>query len=239
MTYSYPTNIPRVRIGAFGNAPTLGRTTDIFIALLPLGVRAKPAAQLLTIGAGGGDGTTITVTQTIAANIQAGQYLRFTHPTTAEDHVVRVATTVSSGSDITIAKAVAGTGIPDGAESAFPGALWDRTGADVDRSYNRSTFNTFNTGGDEDGVVTGASRTITLPGIYHRNNEGYLTALFAAENGREVWVTRIVGKQITEGPCVVTAAPSASPVDGPVGADLTLAFQGKPFETFNVDADPS
>lgn len=231
--YVLPTGKDRVLTGSQGHAATLGRTTDIFVALLAPGVRTAPTQQALTIGTGGGTGTTLTVTETITANIQAGQYLLFTNTTTGAEYLVKVATNVSSGSSITIATAVAG-GIPDGAKATFPAYLWDRSAADVERSYNRSTFATFNTGGDEDGVITGASRTFTCPGIFYGKNDGYFTALYAAENGREVWVQRITGDTIIEGPAVVTAAPSASPVDGNVSADLTFAFQGKPAETFSI-----
>lgn len=234
MVYTLPTGKNRVLTGAAGHAPTLGRQTDIFIALLPLGSRVKPIAQQLTIATGGDGGTTLTVTETITANIQAGQYLTFTLVSTGAEYVVKVATTVSSGSTIVIETAVAGDGIPDGAVASFPSYLWDRTAADVDRSYNESTFATFNTGGDEDGVTTGAVKTITLPGIFYGKNDGYLTALAAAEAGREVWVTRKVGDQVIEGAASVTAAPSASPVDGFVSADLTLKFRGKATEVLST-----
>jgi hypothetical protein len=231
--FALPAGKNRVLTGAAGHAATLGRTTDVFVALLAPGVRTKPTQQTLTIGTAGGATTTLTVTQTISANIQAGQYLMFTNTSTGQEYLVRVAANVNSGSSITIATAVAG-GIPDGAIATFPAYLWDRSAADVDRSYNRSTFATFNTGGDEDGVITGASRTFTCPGIFYGKNDGYFTALFAAENGREVWVQRVTGDSIIEGPAVVTAAPTASPVDGNVSADLTFAFQGKPDEVFSV-----
>lgn len=231
--YVLPTGKNRVLTGSQGHAATLGRTTDVFVALLAPGVRTAPTQQELTIGVSGGSGTTITVTETISASIQAGQYLLFTNTSTGEEYLVKVAANVSSGSSITIATAVAGD-IPDGAKATFPAYLWDRSAADVERSYNRSTFATFNTGGDEDGVITGASRTFTCPGIFYGKNDGYFTALYAAENGREVWVQRITGDTIIEGPAVVTAAPSASPVDGNVSADLTFAFQGKPAETFSI-----
>lgn len=233
MVYTLPTGKNRVLTGAAGHSPLLGRTTDVFVALLPEGNRTAPVQQSLTIATAGGATTTLTVTETITANIQAGQYLMFTNIATGQEYLIKVAANVNSGSSITIATAVAG-GIPDGAVASFPAYLWDRSAADVDRSYNRSTFATFNTGGDEDGVITGASRTFTTPGIYYGKNDGYFTALFAAENGREVWVQRVTGDSIMEGPAVVTAAPSASPVDGNVSADLTFAFQGKPAETFSV-----
>jgi len=232
--YTLPTGKNRVLTGAQGHSPTLGRNTDVYVALLPEGSRTAPVQQMLTIAPGGGDGATITVTETIAANIQSGQYLLFTDTDTGEEFLAKVAQNVNEGSAITIANAVGGDGIPDGAVASFPAYMWDRSAADVDRSYNRSTFRTFNTGGDEDGVITGANRNFTAPGIYYGKNDGYFTALFAAENGREVWLQRKTGDSLIEGPAVVTAAPSASPVDGNVSADLTFAFQGKPFETFSI-----
>lgn len=232
--YTLPTGKDRVLVGAQGHAPTLGRLTDIFVALLPRGVRTAPIQQTLTIGTGGGTGTTLTVTETLVANnIMAGQYLLFTNTTTGAEYLVKVAANVAAGTSVTIATAVSG-GIPDGCKATFPAYLWDRSAADVDRSYNRATFSTFNTGGDEDGLITGAARTFTTPGMYYGKNDGYFTALHAAENGLEVWVQRITGDTIIEGAAVVTAAPSASPVDGMVSADLTFAFQGKPAEVLSV-----
>jgi hypothetical protein len=229
--YTLPSTKNRVLVGAEGHAPSLGRTTDIFVSLLPLGVRTAPTQQTLTVASGGAalSATTITVDETIAALIPANSFLQFYNLTTGEEYLAQLTADVSTGSSLTV-KAL-GEAIPEGAVASNPGYLWDRSDASVDRSYNRSTVATFNTGGDEDGVVTGASRTMTLPGLFYAKNAGYLNALWAAENGREIYVQRqINGVLDMEGPCVVTAAPSAAPVDGNVSADLTLAFQGKPVE---------
>ncbi|MEM6836260.1 MAG: phage tail tube protein [Cyanobacteria bacterium P01_C01_bin.120] len=231
MVYTLPTGKNRVLVGAAGHAPTRGNTTDIFLGLLPLGVRTAPTQQQLTVGTGGTalDATSINVTETISALIPANSFLQFYNLTTGEEYLAQLTADVSSGSVLAV-KAL-GEAIPEGAVASNPGYLWDRSDASVDRSYNRATTQTFNTGGDEDGVITGASRTMTLPGIFYAKNAGYLNALWAAENGREVYVQRVIGGRVDmEGPCVVTAAPSAAPVDGNVSADLTLAFQGKPVE---------
>jgi hypothetical protein len=232
MTYSLPTGKNRVLTGAQSHKPTKGRLTDVWVALLGEN-RTKPTQQDLTIGTSGGAGTTLTVTETIASTIKAGQYILFTNTTTGEEYMVKVAADVSSGSEIPIAKAVAGD-IPDGAVGTFPAYLWDRSAASIDRSYTRSTFATFNTGGDEDGSITGAARTFTCPGLYYPKNAGYFTALHAAEEGLEVWVQCTFGESVMEGAAVVTAAPVGSPVGGDVTADLTFAFQGKPAETFSA-----
>lgn len=229
--FNLPTGKNRVLEGAAGHAATLGRKTDIFIALLPELVRTAPVQQELTVGTGGAAqaATTITVDETIATPLPANQFLQFYNLTTGQEYLARLTADVSSGSDLTV-KAL-GEAIPAGAITAFPNYLWDRTAADVDRSYAESVFATFNTGGDEDGVSTGSSKTIALPGQFYRKNAGYLTALWAAENGREVWVQRVInGVLDIEGPCGVTAAPSASPVAGSVSADLTLKFRGKASE---------
>ncbi|MBW4484886.1 MAG: hypothetical protein KME14_20315 [Tildeniella torsiva UHER 1998/13D] len=230
MAYELATGKNRVLTGAATHLPTLGRKTDVFVALLPEGSFSAPVQQELTIATGGDGGTTLTVTETITANIQAGQYLMFTDLTTGIEYLVKVATNVSSGSAIAIEVAIPGDGIPDGAVAQFPAYMWDRSAADLDRSFNRFTFSNFNTGGDETGIVTGGARGLATPGIYHPKNDGYFTALHAANNGRYVYVQRITGDQVIEGPCSVTAAPSASPSDGAVSADLTFTFEGKPTE---------
>jgi hypothetical protein len=229
--YTLPSTKNRVLEGAAGHAPSLGRKTDVFIALLPDGVRTAPTEQTLTVASGGAaqGATTITVDETISALIPGNTFLQFYNLTTGQEYLARLTQDVSSGSDLTVAALA--EAIPAAAVAQNPGYLWDRSDASVDRSYNRATTSTFNTGGDEDGVITGASRTMSLPGIFYAKNAGYLNALWAAENGREIYVQRqINGVLDMEGPCVVTAATFAAPVAGNVSADLTLAFQGKPVE---------
>jgi len=229
--YTLPTGKNRILEGAAGHAPVLGRKTDVFIALLPEGVRTAPTVQALTVATGGATlaAETITVTETISALIPANSFLQFYNLTTGEEYIAQLTADVSSGSELAVRPLKAA--IPEAAVAQNPGYLWDRSDASVDRSYNRATTSTFNTGGDEDGVITGASRTMSLPGIFYDKNAGYLNALWAAEQGREIYVQRqINGVLDMEGPCVVTAAPSTAPVDGNVSADLTLAFQGKPVE---------
>ena len=220
------------------HAPTLGRRSDVFIARLPNGVRAKPADQTLTVATGGAakGNTTITLSAAINTTIAAGQYLCFANSDGAE-FIAQVTALVQSGTSLPVAPLP--EAIPAGAVAEFPTYLWDRTAADLERSYNRATFATFNTGGDEDAVVTGASRTLSLPGLYYFKNAAYLTALKAANDGAELWVRRELPPPspayqlgaVIEGPASVTAAPTASPVDGNVSADLTLAFNGSPTET--------
>lgn len=232
--YTLPTGKNRILAGAAGHAPVLGRNTDVFLALLPSGVRTAPVQQAFTVATGGmaAAATTITVDQTIATLIPAGQYLLFTNTTTGAEYLAKVSTNTNSGSSLAVVALA--EAIPAGAVASFPAYLWDRAAADVDRAYRQSNFQTFNTGGDRDGVSVGADKGFTAPGIWYPKNAGYLTALHAAENGLDVWVQRIVGDSITEGPCGVTAAPSASPVDGNVSADLTFEFRGKATETLSA-----
>lgn len=236
--YDLATGRAFVRTGGKGRAPIRGNTTKVFVALLPLDadgntIRTAPTQQNLTIATGGGDGTTLTVTETIAATIPAGQYLLFENTTTGESYLVKVAADVSTGSDITIETAVADD-IPDGAVAQFPALLWDRTDASYDPAFTEAVANTFNTGGFADGVSTGGNATMTLPGLFVSNNAAYLTALQAAYDGREVYVQRQTGGRTTEGPCGVTAAPSASPSDGFVSGDLTVSFRGQPTEVLSI-----
>lgn len=235
MVYTLPNGKNRVLVGAEGHAPIRGNSVDVFIALLPIingnAVRTAPTQQFLTVATGGAAAAaeTINIDETISALIPANSFLHFYNTTTGEEYLAQLTADVSSGSALSV-KALT-EAIPAGAVASSVSYLWDRTDASVDRTYNRATVSTFNTGGDEDGVITGASRSFTLPGLLYRKNAGYLNALWAAENGREVYFQRLLGGVLDmEGAAVVTAAPSASPVDGNVSADLTLAIQGKPVE---------
>jgi len=232
VAYQLATGRDFVRTGAKGHAPLLGNKTKVFVARLEEGNRIAPTQQLLTVATGGGDTTTITVTETISTPIVKGQYLDFEDVTTGEEFLVKVAETVSSGSTITIETAIDG-GLPDGAKSNFPPLLWDRTDASYDPSFTEQVAKTFNTGGFEDGVSTGGAATMNLPGLFYGKNAAYLTALQAAYDGAEIYVQRQTGDRITEGPCGVTGAPSPSPADGFVGGDLTVKFRGQPTETLS------
>jgi hypothetical protein len=224
-----------VRTGPFGHAPTRGQEAKLFLALLPQvngeTVRARPSQQTFTIATGGGATATLTLTTALTTTVVAGQFLRFTNTTTGGEFIVQVKTTASSGTAIEIETAVPGGGIPDGAVCEFPLYIWDRTELSVEGSLNRSSVATYNTGGFEDGVVTGGSFTMSAPGIWYSKNAALLTCLWASTRGRELWAQRVVGSQFTEGPVVVTATSSGAASDAFVSSDLTFAFQGQPSQT--------
>lgn len=220
------------------HAPTLGRNVDVYVARLPVGSRAKPADQVLTVATAGAakGATSITVDETIASVIAANQYLLFADENGGE-YIAQLDTQVSSGSELSVLALP--EAIPAGAVAEFPTYLWDRQNADLDQSYNRTTFATFNTGGDEDGIVVGASRSITAPGIYWFKNAGMLTAEKAADDGAEIWMQLVypvpssaysAGK-VVEGPASVTAAPETAGVDGFIQKNLTIAFNGSVTKT--------
>ena len=229
------------------HAPTRGKETDVFIALLPIGERRAPTDQQLIVSTGGAakGATSIPLTGALTGDIEEDQYLCFADANGKE--YLALLSSKADGTDTPVSAlpvVALGEAIPAGAVAEFPPYLWDRTAADVDRSYSLNSVTTFNTGDSRDGVITGNEKNITLPGLYFFYNAAYKTAKLAADSGRELWVTRLIRKpndnyqsgDKTEGAAVVTAAPSPSSQDGQVGADLTLAFVGPNTES---DAIPT
>lgn len=244
--------LPPIRTnGRIANhAPVRGGESNVYLARLPLGIRRPPKDLILVVGAAGAakGATTIPLTAAITADPddvlpQAGQYLMFVDADGIE-RICKLSATVQPGDDdLTV------TPLPEPIaaemESEYPTYLWDRTAADVDRSYSLSSVTTFNTGDSRDGVITGNEKGLTVPGLYYFQNAAYKTALAAADEGRECWVFREMRRpsdaykqgDVIQAAAVVTAAPSASPVDGQVSADLTFAYVGAVQETDAIPAD--
>lgn len=246
-----PALTPNRTNGRIANhAPVRGGESNVYLARLPVGIRRPPKDLILVVGVGGAaKGTTsIPLATAITATAdevlpQAGQYLMFVDADGIE-RLVELAQTVQPGDDALTVVALSEP-IAAEMESEFPTYLWDRTAADIDRSYSLSSVTTFNTGDSRDGVVTGNEKGLTVPGLYYFQNAAYKTALAAADEGRECWVYREIRRpsdaykqgDVTQGAAVVTAAPSPSAVDGQVGADLTFAFVGAVEETDAIPVD--
>jgi len=222
------------------HTPTRGLETEVTVARLATGNREEPVEMKITTSGASKNAVSLPVTGVIGP-IAADQYLNFYDSDTGVEYICKLtAAAVSGASTLTVA-ALPET-IPADCEGEYPPVMWDLTDASIDRSYNRQAQATFHTGGFEDGVVTGGSYTMTLPTIYFNKNAAAATLLVAANAGAECYVTRELNipstayskGRITKGAAVVTAAPEASPVDGFVGQDFTIAFQGQP-----IDQDPT
>lgn len=223
------------------NALTQGKDAQVFVALLPKGSRVPPISALMAVGAAGAAKSAVSVPLASALPAgfvaPAGAYLNFVNNATGEDRMVQLAADAVAGATaltvVPIPEALPSTGTW---KAEYPTYCSDRTDSSINRQNSVKTTKTYNTGGAEDGVDSGSSSEINLPGPYYYRNAGYATALYAQENGREIWVRRQLAAPSTayrvgmmiEGPALVTASPSAAPVEGEVGADLTLKFLGKP-----------
>jgi hypothetical protein len=218
------------------HAPVEGKATEIYVAVLPKGKRTKPIKSTLTATAAAKGATSITVAGLIGI-IQKGQYLMFVG-TDGEEFLCQVNTTTEANAT-SLTVVVLPEAIPTGAIAEFPTYIWDRKSADLDRSYNFSGVTTFNTGGSQDGIITGVEKKISLPGLYYFKNAGYKTIKWCAENDREFWMIRempaptdgyTAGDRI-EGPAVCTGIKEGAPDDGFVNADMDITLLGKIVET--------
>lgn len=224
-----------VRIAS--HAPTQGKATELYVAVLPSGRRTKPLKCTLTATAAAKGAVLITVAGLTTAVIQKGQYLMFVG-TDGEEYLCQVnATTVANATSLTVVALP--EAIPTGAIAEFPTYIWDRKNADLDRAYKFSGVTTFNTGGAQDGIITGVDKKISLPGLYYFKNAGYKTIKWCSENQREFWIIRemtaptdayLSGDRI-EGPAVCPGIKEGAPDEGFVNADIDIILLGKIVET--------
>lgn len=223
------------------HAPTQGNKSRVTVALLPKGRRNRPTPIVITLGAGvtkAAVTSTVTITGGSSTEfIEAGQFLLFVEPTTGNEKLVQVsARTATNATAIPID--AADEAIVSGAVAVYPVEFYDRTGADFDQSFNLAEVSTFNTGGNRDGVVTGGSADVDLPGIYYHYDAGFQTVSYAAANNREVWLEveytppndNFTKGEIKGGAIAVTSRGIASPEDGFVTADIGAAILGSLFE---------
>lgn len=215
--------------------PVEGKGVELYVAVLPKGRRKKPVACLLTTGGAAKGATALPVTGLVGA-IQKGQYLLFA-TTDGDEFICQVsATSADAATSLTVFPLP--EAIPAGATGQYPTYIWDRKSADLNRSYKFSGVTTFNTGGSQDGIVTGVEKTTSLPGIYYSKNAGYRTIKWCSENDREFWFIRAMpapsdeyteGDRI-EGPAICTGIKEGAPDEGFVTQDIDITFLGKAIE---------
>ena len=223
-----------VRIAS--HAPVEGKATEIFVAVLPKGKRKKPVECTLTATTAAKGATSITISG-LTGIIEKGQYLMFVG-TDGEEFLCQVnATTAANATSLTVVALP--EAIPTGATAEFPTYVLDRKSADLDRSYKFSGVTTFNTGGSQDGIITGGEKKISLPGLYYFKNAGYKTIKWCAENAREFWISRempaptdgYTAGDRAEGPAVCTGIKEGAPDEGFVNADMDITLLGNIVET--------
>jgi len=221
------------------HAPTRGKEVRIYVYLLGVGDRTKPTDATFTVASGGAakGATSITLDEAAAYKAEAGQVLQFVDSNGAE-YLARLTEQydpdATAPGDITLAVAALPEAIPAGAIAQTPTYFWDRTDASVDTSYDLSAVTTFNTGDNQDGVITGFQRTMSLPGLFYPKNAALKTLQWAADRGRECWLQREMPApssafskgEIYEGPAVVDSVALGAPGDGFASADVNITWLG-------------
>jgi hypothetical protein len=200
-----------------------------------VGTNHSVGAIALVSGGGATKGDdTLNLLEPLKGRMEAGQYLCF-----ADDNDIEVVALLRETALVgatTLSIYALTQAIVGGGRAEFPPYLWDRTSADIDRSFANSTFSTFNTGGDRDGTATTKEKNLSVPGVYNPKNAAYLTAKRAAEDGVYIHA-RVVDPPldesgdfekfvVVEGRALVTAVSSPAPQDGFIGGDLSIAFMG-------------
>jgi hypothetical protein len=122
---------------------------------------------------------------------------------------------------------------PTGATGKFPSEIFDRSNADMNRSYSNQGTQTFNTGGNETITATVTSKDISLQGFYNFFNPGYKICKQQAELKEPLWVMLeyepprgFTRGEIILGQGYVSDRPSSNPADGFISGDISIKFSG-------------
>jgi hypothetical protein len=180
--------------------------------------------------------TSIALVNSVLGDIQPNQYLQAVDALGNEKLFQLSA--IAEASDTSLSVNALNEAISAGSKVIFPVELYDRNQADTSESNNVQEFQTFNSGGRTDSVVTGTSATVALGGNFYEFCPAYNTLAYAVENGRECWL--IIAdpavrdewtRRTTEGAAKITGRTKARPVGGFVTNDLSGRFDGDVIET--------
>lgn len=209
-----------------------GRKTIVRSALARRGDRSTVfEPEVITLGeAATKSATSLTISPGLVNPIAAGQWLMFTDAT-GKERLAKVTVNAEVGAT-SLTVAALPEAIADDSTAGFPVELFDRTAADLSQSFNLAEIATFNTGGSRDGVITGDSTDISLPGLYYAYNAALMTIRDAARGGSEIYLEVEYDKpsdaysrgEVTYGYLLVTGYNQASPVDGFISADIDGAL---------------
>jgi hypothetical protein len=172
--------------------------------------------------------TSITLLNTVRGIIPTGQYIQFVEAD-GDERLVKLTTDVTSGS--ALACVALNEGITTGAQAIYPVELYDRVDAGNDRSFTISDFETFNTDGKKDGVITTSVASASLNGNFYEFCPGYNSWIDAADAGREVFLYIIdpapkadwTGR-IFQGACLLTQSSKSRAVAGFITNNLSARF---------------
>ncbi|MEH2070010.1 MAG: hypothetical protein V7K47_17925 [Nostoc sp.] len=211
--------------------------TKLYLALLPVGVRAKPTDQTLTTSGASNAAipkaaTSIPLETALLGLIPKGQWLLFKDADGVERLAQLSADAVVGATALTVFPLP--EAIADAAVAEFPVRIQARSGASVARSANLQSSITFDSGSEHDGTTTSRERGLSAAGNYLYYDAGLRTAEYAYENDQEVWVRRVLpppsdaysAGKVTEGPAAITSIPDEVPADGFVSQSLEVAYLG-------------
>lgn len=186
----------------------------------------KPSTVVATITTG-----TAGALTAVAVPVAAGNYI-MVEDADGIEYIGKVTTGTDDANEIpTVTWLTAPP--PTGATGKFPSEIYDRSNADIGRSYSTQGVQTFNTGGNETITATVTSKDISLQGFYNFFNPGYHIAKDCAENKKALWVMLeyepprgFTRGEIVLGQGYVTDRPTANAADGFVSGDISVQFSG-------------
>jgi hypothetical protein len=210
----------------------IGRGTQVFVAPLPKGRVAPPAASLV-VGTGGAvaAATSIPITTTgLTEPLYAPFWISFTAASGLE-MLARVTADVEPG-DTTATVDPLPEAIPVGSTGAFPLRLKNRTAANLSDSDSQADVMVFDNDGWRDQVTTMLGNGLELPGHYSPKDPGWKTCWEARQNFDEIYWKLVLpvpqgytSGHIFEGFGGVTM-PIEVPADGIISANITVTSRG-------------
>lgn len=243
-------NISKTEVFAGKVAPGTGEHTFVLVSSHTFTVSEEETD--LAVGAVGqvagssAKGATSTeLFEPITGRIEVGQHFCFADAF-GEEHIAKLTATALPG-QTEIQHAPLTQAIAGGERAEFPCYVFDRTAADVARTYNGSSFQTFDTEGETDGTYTTVEKSLSIPGQFNIKNAGWLTLRYAAENKKQVYAIVVDPPAdesgdfdeyaIIQGRAMVTSLPQPAPVADNMTADIELSFRGRATERTPFDTD--
>jgi len=214
---------------------SIGRGSKVLIALLPLGSSLEPVSASGTVDALVAKGmTSIPLSAALPANtfIPAGTSLGFTSPT-GKEVVARLTNNAIAGAT-SLSVLATPEEIADDSTFSYPLILKNRTEAGIERSADRESSSTFESEAWAEGLATGLSASISLPGNWSQLDPSYLTAEYAFNNLREIFVWIELPKpsdayskgKVYKGRASITGLPVTIPAAGIITGDIELEANG-------------
>jgi hypothetical protein len=125
--------------------------------------------------------TSIALAAATIEEMQIGQFLHFSDHQGFE-YMAELTAQAPIGSTLLTVRALP-EAIPHASTCEFPVYVWNITAADINRTYNLTETQDFNSGQNRDGEITGGSSDINLPGVKTYKNAGAETLRYIAARG--------------------------------------------------------